>query len=179
MPTIKVNKDNPAGSFFLTLTTKNWFYVFDRHRRWEIIAESLQYCQKNKGIKLFGFVFMLNHIHLVAMSEDIIEFLRSFKTFTSTEIHKNIKKTEPSIEKIFLTQGPGREARSGVKKNQFQLWQSSNMPKRIESESFLFQKLDYIHNNPVRKQYVAKPEDWYWSSANPDCVLKPDPLWEN
>ncbi|MDZ7611338.1 MAG: transposase [Candidatus Moranbacteria bacterium] len=168
MPSIKVNKNNPAGSFFLTLTAKNWFYVFDRQGRWEIIAESLQYCQKNKGIKLFGFVFMLNHLHLIIMSEDIIQFLRSFKTFTSSQIHKNIKATEPSIEKIFLD-----------KNKKFQLWKSSNMPKCIESEKFLIQKLEYIHNNPVRKQYVAKPEDWYWSSANPDCALKPDPLWES
>jgi hypothetical protein len=39
--------------------------------------------------------------------------------------------------------------------------------------------MEYIHNNPVRKRYVDKPEDWHWSSANPYCKLKTDPLWEN
>ena len=166
MPSPKINKENPNGGFFLTLTVKNWFYVFDRHNRWEILADSLNYCRKNKDLQLFGFVFMLNHIHLIVMSENVIDFLRSFKTFTSTEVHKNIKKTEPSIEKIFLD-------KNGV----FGLWKSTNMPKLIESEKFLFQKLEYIENNPVRKQYISKPEDWYWSSANEDCVLRPDPLW--
>ncbi len=42
------------------------------------------------------------------------------------------------------------------------------MPKLIESEKFFLQKINYIHNNPVRKQYVADPSYWYWSSANPD-----------
>jgi putative transposase len=42
------------------------------------------------------------------------------------------------------------------------------MPKMIETEEYLIQKMNYIHTNPVRRQYVRKPEDWIWSSANPD-----------
>ncbi len=168
MPSIKINKNNPGGSFFLTLTVKNWFYVFDRHNRWEIIADSLEFCRKNKNLKIFSFVFMLNHIHLIVMSDDMISFVKSFKTFTSKEIHKNIIKNEPSVEKLFIDD-----------KNVFSIWKSNNMPKIIESEKFLFQKMEYIHNNPVRKRYVNKPEDWYWSSANLCCKLKIDSLWEN
>jgi hypothetical protein len=52
------------------------------------------------------------------------------------------------------------------------------MSKLVESEDFFFQKLEYIHNNPVRKQYVVKPEDWYWSSANMSCELKTDSVDE-
>jgi REP-associated tyrosine transposase len=150
MPSIKINKENPYGSFFLTLTVKNWFYIFDRHNRWDILADSLEFCRKNKGVKLFGFVFMINHVHLVVMSKDMIDFVRSFKTFTSKKIRENIKKTEPNVEKLFLS-----------KENVFSFWKANNMPKIIESEKFLFQKLEYIHNNPVKKQYVMKPEDWY------------------
>ncbi len=44
------------------------------------------------------------------------------------------------------------------------------MPKMIESEEYIIQKINYVHANPVRRQYVKKPEDWMWSSANPDRI---------
>ena len=42
----------------------------------------------------------------------------------------------------------------------------------IKSEEYLFQKIRYIHANPVRKQYVKNPEDWVWSSANSESTIK-------
>ncbi len=50
------------------------------------------------------------------------------------------------------------------------------MPKIIEGEEYLLQKINYIHANPVRRQYVKKPEDWMWSSANPDNDLVLEPM---
>ena len=167
MPSVKINKEAPGGSFYLTLTIKNWYYIFDRYNRWDILADSLIYCQKNKGLRLFGFVFMVNHIHLLAMSDDMLGFVRDFKKFTSKRLKENIEKFEPAILKLFLEEG-----------DKYHFWQPNNMPKAVTSEKFLLQKLEYIHNNPVKKGYVDKPEDWHWSSANSNCKLKIDPLWE-
>ena len=50
------------------------------------------------------------------------------------------------------------------------------MPKIIESEKYPLQKIQYIHANPVRRQYVRRPEDWVWSSANPDNEIVIDPI---
>jgi len=47
----------------------------------------------------------------------------------------------------------------------YSFWENSNSPKQILSDSFLEQKMNYIHLNPVQKQYVHTPEDWGWSSA--------------
>jgi hypothetical protein len=38
------------------------------------------------------------------------------------------------------------------------------------------QKVEYVHNNPVRKGYVRRPEYWIWSSANQDSEVRVDPL---
>ncbi|TLD42296.1 MAG: hypothetical protein JETT_1411 [Candidatus Jettenia ecosi] len=46
------------------------------------------------------------------------------------------------------------------------------MPKVIKSEAYVIQKINYIHANPVRKQYVKSPEDWVWSSANGESKIK-------
>jgi putative transposase len=145
------------------MTVKRWYYLFDRQYRWSVLARSLQYCRENKGLRIYGFVFMLNHIHLLVFSEDVSGFVRDFKRFTSKELHKNLEQTEPNVLRLFLDED-----------GHYEFWERTNMPKLVESEKFFFQKLEYIHNNPTRKQYVMKPEDWYWSSANPLCELCPD-----
>ena len=53
----------------------------------------------------------------------------------------------------------------------YEVWARTNMPKMIENEAYLLQKMKYIHENPVRRQYVKKPEAWLWSSANPESDI--------
>lgn len=90
MPSIRINKGLRDGVYFLTFTGKRWYYLFDRHNRWDILLDSLKYCQENKGLIIYNWVLMLNHIHLIAKSDDIIGFVRDFKTFTSKELKRNI-----------------------------------------------------------------------------------------
>jgi REP element-mobilizing transposase RayT len=124
------------------------------------LSDSIRYCQDNKGLELNDYVFKLNHIHLITTSQDIAGFLRDFKRFTSAEFKANLEKTEPSVLKLFVdTQGS------------YQFWMETNAPKKIENPAFYRQKLNYIHENPVRKGYVAHPEHWLWSSANPASPL--------
>ena len=112
------------------------------------------YCKERKGLNLYAYVFMLNHMHLVVSSPDTIGFVRDFKRHTTKELLSNIVATEPEVMKLFETDGGGRE-----------FWARTNMPKAVEHERFLLQKVEYIHNNPVRKGYVRRPEYWIWSSA--------------
>jgi REP element-mobilizing transposase RayT len=56
-------------------------------------------------------------------------------------------------------------------KGKYQFWQNTNAPKKIENPKFYRQKLNYIHQNPLRKGYVANEEYWIWSSANPASPL--------
>ena len=97
---------------------------------------------------------MLNHLHFIGSAPDMIAVIRDMKTFLAKELKRNIIATEPNVLKLFERNG----------KSAF--WKNSNRPKVIESEEFLIQKIEYIHNNPVRKQYVLVPEDWRWSSAS-------------
>jgi len=157
MPSLRIQKDLENKIYFLTLTIHNWYYLFDRYGRFNILAKNLRFCQEKKNLQIFGFVFMLNHLHLLARSENLIGIIRDFKSFTSKEFKKNIIATEPNVLKLFEKE-----------EDKFQFWQKTNFPRLIESEKFFFQKLDYIHNNPVKKQYIALPEHWIFSSANPE-----------
>jgi REP element-mobilizing transposase RayT len=160
MPSKRITKELNTGIYFLTMTIHRWYYLFDRHNRWNILADSIRFCQENKGLTLHAYVFMLNHIHLIVASNDVAGFVRDFKKFTSKKIKVNIEQTEPQVLSLFIDN-----------QGHYQFWINTNAPKKIENRNFYWQKIEYIHNNPVRKGYVLKPEHWLWSSANPNSSL--------
>jgi putative transposase len=160
MPSRRVATDLNDGTNYLTLTIQRWYYLYDRHNRWQILSESLRYCQENKGLELNGYVFMLNHSHLIATSTDMAGFLRDFKRFTSGKFKSNLETTEPSVLKLFVDDD-----------GKYRFWMDTNAPKKIENPDFYLQKLNYIHENPVRKGTVGHPEHWIWASANPCSPL--------
>jgi REP element-mobilizing transposase RayT len=165
MPSVRISKEFNNGMYFLTLSVNRLYYLFDRQYRWNILADSLKYCQKNKGLKIFHFIFMLNHIHLIVSSIDVSGFIRDFKKFTSKRLKENIEKTEPGVLKLFIDEN-----------GSYEFWAKTNMPKLIESQYFYDNKVQYIYNNPVKKNYVTQPEYWYWSSANSSCEIKVDDI---
>ena len=157
MPSVRVSKELKEEIYFLTFTVHRWYYLFDRHNRWNILIDSLKYCRANKGLRIYNFVFMLNHVHLIVQSKDMVGFIRDFKTFTSKAIKENIAANEPHILKLFEKSGA------------YHFWQKTNMPEIIRTEDFYLTKARYIEQNPVRKRYVNRAEDWVYSSANREC----------
>ncbi len=155
MPSLRINEELNDEIYFITCTVNRWYYVFDRYDRWDILSDSLIHCQEHKELRVYAYVFMLNHIHLLVQSSDVSGFLRDFKKYTALELFKNIKKTEPRVADLFM------------RDDRFSIWQKTNMPQLIESEKFFIQKKNYIEENPVRKNYVLSPEHWVHSSANP------------
>ena len=77
---------NPEAVYFVTFTTVNWIDVFTRPIYKEIIVDSLNYCIKNKGLMVYAWVIMSNHVHLVIESrntvlEDCVYILKKRKRF--------------------------------------------------------------------------------------------------
>ncbi|RJO65912.1 MAG: hypothetical protein C4523_14870 [Myxococcales bacterium] len=165
MPSIRIKQALADGVYFITPTVRRWYYLFDRFQRWEILAQSLRFCRENKKVRLYGYVFMLNHLHLIVHAPDVAGFVHAFKRFTSRALLDNVRTHEPKALELFETEQGSHE-----------IWRRTNMPELIEEEKFFRQKLEYIHNNPVRKQYVYQPEDWYWSSARYYLRNEPGPI---
>ncbi len=156
MPSLRVSKGENNQMYFITCTTLHWYYIFDRHNRFKILSDSLNYCVQHKNLKIFAYVLMLNHIHLIVQSPDVSGFLRDFKKHTARELMENMQKTEPKVAELF--QKPD---------GKYQIWQKTNLPLMIETEKFFAQKKQYIEHNPVKKEYITHPEYWQYSSANP------------
>ena len=60
---------NPEGIYFVTFTVVRWIDVFTRREYKDILVESLEYCIKNKGLQLYAWVIMSNHVHLIISSK--------------------------------------------------------------------------------------------------------------
>lgn len=163
MPVLKIHQENENATHFITLTAIEWIDIFTKKEYLETLLESLKYCQEKLGLLIYGFVFMTNHIHLIVQAKEgykLSKIIQSYKRYTTEKIKKIIYNDSRKYIKGLINS-------SFYKKegNTFQLWQEYNYPEVIFNKEFLLTKLNYIHKNPVRKDYVDKPEDWKYSSA--------------
>ena len=158
---------NQSAIHFITFAVVEWVDVFTRKEYRDIVLDSIKYCQAEKGLLLHCWCIMSNHVHLIlsAKNHDLSDILRDFKKYTSKQIIKAIEgnRQESRREwmlKIFRAQG----AKNSRNKN-YQFWRQDNQPEELYSAPFIFQKINYIHNNPVEAGIVDRPEDYLYSSA--------------
>ncbi|WP_166920251.1 REP-associated tyrosine transposase [Flavobacterium poyangense] len=160
---------------FLTSTVVDWIDVFTRQNYRDIIIESLDYCIKNKGMILYGYAIMSNHIHLIVQSKDgkLSDLIRDFKKFTAKLILEKIQNSPESRREWMLERfklASEQHSRNKV----FQFWQYGNHAEEIYTNKFMWSKLHYIHLNPVKAGLVNKASDYIYSSASnyvKDCGL--------
>lgn len=156
-----------ASTHFVTFTIEGWIDIFSRQRYRDIILDSLQYCRKEKGLKIGAYVIMSNHIHaiLTASNANLSDVIRDFKTFTSKAITKSIMQ-EPESRKDWLLYMFKFYANQKASSDWFKVWTNNNHPEAIFSDEFMRTKLNYIHLNPVRVGIVAEPSHYKYSSAS-------------
>lgn len=155
------------GAYFISFATVFWIDIFVRETYYAIIADSLDYCRKNKGMEIFGYCIMPSHVHLIFRSAfgEPSGLIRDFNGFTSKGILKNIEQNPIESRKewlLWMFEKAGKK-NSNVKHRQF--WQQHNQPIEIWSAHVFLQKLDYIHQNPVTSGFVTDPIDWKYSST--------------
>jgi REP element-mobilizing transposase RayT len=89
------NKISEGYTYFLTLTVVDWVAVFTRPCYKQILVDSLRYCQQAKGLAIYAWVLMSNHLHLLASATkegiSLSDILRGFKKFTSKKIVEAIE----------------------------------------------------------------------------------------
>ncbi len=154
--------------YFLTCTIIRWIDVFTRKSYKDIIVESLNYCVQHKGLELYAWVIMSNHIHLVAKVKPPLGmsgFLRDFKKFTSKKIVAAIIEG-PESRQDWLLDKFNFEARRTRRTENYKFWKDDNHAIDLDQYQIDMQeKIHYIHNNPVRAGLVHFLEDYVYSSA--------------
>lgn len=152
---------------FITPTVIDWIDIFTRQTYRDIVIDSLDYCIKNKGMILYGYVIMSNHIHLVVQSENgkLSDLIRDFKKFVAKNILEKIKNNPESRREWMLARFK-LATQSHQRNKEYQFWQYGNHAEEIYSIEFMWSKLHYIHLNPVRSGLVSKASDYIYSSAS-------------
>ncbi|OWK72772.1 transposase [Flavobacteriaceae bacterium JJC] len=151
---------------FVTCTIVDWIDIFTRKIYRDIIMNCFEFCIKNKGMVLFGYVIMSNHIHLIVQSKEgkLSDLIRDFKKFTATEILKQLQ-TEPESRREWILERFAKATETHTRNKNFQVWQYGNHAEEIFTLKFMWDKLNYIHLNPVRAGIVEKANHYLYSSA--------------
>ena len=158
---------NPNGLYFISFATVHWVAVFIRDIYFQLLVESLTYCRETKGMELFAYCIMPNHVHLIFKSStgNPSGLIRDLKKYTSKKLIQTIRTNfkESRRERLLDMFQKAGQSKSNIAKYQF--WQHHNHPIELWSTAVIRQKLKYIHNNPVKSGFVESPEDWKYSSA--------------
>jgi REP element-mobilizing transposase RayT len=152
------DKDYPH---FLTCTIVGWLPVFTRPETVQIVLDSWHFLQQKNRMRIFGWVILENHLHLIASADDLSTEIGDFKSFTARRI---LDLLEQRRARILLRQLKAHKASHKVDR-EYQLWTEGSHPEMIQSDDMMRQKLEYIHRNPVKRGYVDEPEHWRYSSA--------------
>ena len=158
---------NPEAIYFVTFTTVNWIDVFTRREYKDILVDSLNYCIKNKGLVVYAWVIMSNHVHLVIERRSIAleDIMRDLKKHTSRAIIKAIAENPQESRKAWLLWLFEQAGKKNSNNTKYQFWQQHNQPEELTKAFEIEQATDYIHNNPVKAGFVDKAEHYPYSSA--------------
>lgn len=160
--------NNPEGIYFVSFAVVEWMDVFTRKDYKDILLESFRYCQNEKGMEIFAWCIMTNHVHSVFRSTGAREpglLLGNFKRYTSNELVKAIQHNPKESRREWLLEQFKKAGRSSSNVEENQFWRHDNNPVELWSRKIINTKINYIHNNPVEEGIVYRPEDYVYSSA--------------
>ncbi len=151
---------NPMHPHFVTCTVLHWIPVFTRPATVAIVLESLCFL-KHEGLRLYAYVILENHLHMVVQSNDLGRDMARFKSYTSRQLLSYL--SERNVRRILDQLAFYKKAHKGDRAYQF--WQEGFHPEWIQNDETMRQKIEYVHHNPVKRGYVDRPEHWRYSSA--------------
>jgi putative transposase len=148
--------------YFYTASIKDWILLLRTDKFKHIVLDSLIFLVKNEKIRVYSFVIMPNHIHLiwenVSMNGKEKPYA-SFMKFTSHQFLAELRRYDHKHLERFKSDGLNRN---------YQFWQRDALPIRLYDRKILEQKLNYIHLNPLQEHWnlVGDPNHYYFSSCS-------------
>ncbi len=144
---------------FFTATNLKWKNLLQPDKYKDIVISSIRFLVNDNRAKIFAFVIMENHIHLIWQmrpDNDPKAVQRDFLKYIAQRIQKDLKKNHPDV----LT-----EFKVDAKDRQYQFWKRNPLSVELRTHSVFIQKLEYLHWNPVKAGICKLPEEYKYSSA--------------
>jgi len=154
--------ENELG--FLTFNVVEKVNLFTKPTLFQIIIDNLTHYQENKNLIIAGYIIMPNHMHIFCAGSEkykLKETIHLFKHSTTSEIIKELQSLM-RYKDIAIFQ---KTAKYSNKKTDYKIWSESDHPNIVTSKQMFDRLLSHMHDNPVRKGYVSKPQHWLYSSA--------------
>jgi REP element-mobilizing transposase RayT len=139
----KYKMHEPDKAYFITLSTVGWIDIFTRKNHKLTIVDSLKYCQKEKGLEIFGWVLMHSHLHLICRAAEgyrLSDILRDFKKYTSKKLVRQIE-DEPESRREWLLPLLQKYCAHLKREQEYKLWQDGNPAQPDMSSGVYFKPL--------------------------------------
>jgi REP element-mobilizing transposase RayT len=151
----------PDRPHFLTCTIVQWLPIFTRPEAVAIVLNSWEHLRQNDQFQLHGYVILENHLHFIAQAPQLDRCITRFKSFTARQTIDLLQRhnAQTLLKQLAFAKAAHKCDR------EYQLWQEGSHAELILSDDMMREKLDYIHNNPVKRGYVDDPAAWRYSSA--------------
>ena len=144
---------------FFTATNLEWKKLLQPDKYKDIVISSMRFLVKDKRVKIFSFVIMENHIHLIWQmmpDNNPAAVQRDFLKYTAQRIRKDLQNNHLEVLAHFKVDAKDRE---------YQFWERNALSVELRNHSVFIQKLEYIHWNPVKAKLCKLPENYKYSSA--------------
>jgi REP element-mobilizing transposase RayT len=156
---------DPAHLYFVTTNATDRASLFQHDAIKRILADSLAFLRTDGRIKLYVFVLMPNHIHLILRvlgEQTVSSVIRDFKKFTAKQIIRQYQVEGNQQALAYL-----KRAARAKPKQLYKVWMDGYDARNVYTPGFLRQKAEYIHDNPCRPHWALadSPEAYAWSSA--------------
>jgi putative transposase len=154
--------NEPGHIHFLTFSCYQQlpFFKSDRTRGW--LVQAIVKAREKQRFDLIAYVIMPEHAHLLIQpllpNYDMAAILKAIKQPVSRRAKRFLEEENSSWLRKLTVKSGSRVI--------FRFWQPGpGYDRNIRDEKELLEKIQYIHNNPVKNGLAASPEDWIWSSA--------------
>lgn len=166
-----ISQDSPA--LYITIVTKDRLPVFKTERMKQVLCEAINEARQSAKMFLFAYVIMIDHLHLLTSRPSTTsDVLRVLKGLTGRRVIDHLKGNGhvSSLAKL--------RHQKQKRDHEYSLWQVEKNVLPVFSEGMFMQKVNYIHQNPVRGGLVEHATEYQWSSARiwQGCAVETEPL---
>ncbi len=154
--------NDPDLPHFITATVVEWLPIFTSGACCDILVQSLACSREKKALRVYGWVILGNHFHAIMAGPNLASTIGDLKKFTARELLAQL----PSEGRDWLLRQLEYFRARHKTASTHQVWQEGVHPRSIRSDAVMLQKLEYLHNNSVKRGLVTAPEHWRYSSAH-------------
>lgn len=161
--------DNSYAHFVTTRTYENRPYFKNREIS-SILWEEIKFYGQKYGFTLLGYVIMPDHVHLLIWWDkegkpelNVSKIVQMIKGTTARRCI-DLLKTRGLERMLQATHENNADSRTHRCNLRYRFWQLGFYDFNVYNEGKLSEKLNYMHNNPVKAGLVLSPFDYEWSS---------------